>query len=184
MKSRFLLALLGLLLVVSCGNRAPKIRTYADAERAFRASLTQDDTLNVLIMGQDFMEDLKAGNIDEAVDRLFVVYNNILYKIADESIEQIKFRFRSFPVKDYELASYSFSTQGVNDLSYRYSISGEFGSGPAMKLMLNPVKVEGRWFLTLKDGSMSSEDLDLRNQIPDNSPAPDTLRLNRRPSAQ
>ena len=184
MKFRLLLAVLGLLLVVSCGNRGPKVRTYADAEREFCASLTQDDTLNVLIMGQDFMQDLMTGDVDEAVNRLFVVYQNVLYKVADESIEMLKARFRALPVRSYKLSSYHFSTPGVNDLSYRYSISGEVSDGPAMKLMFNPVKVEGRWFLTLKDGNMSSEDLADWRQIPDNALAPDTLRLNRRPAAQ
>ena len=96
-------------------------------------------------------------------------------------MNQIKARFRRFPVADYELVSYSFSTQGNNDLVYRYSLSGPVGDGPAMKLTLNPVKVEGRWYLTLKDAYMSSKGLAPDDQISPYAYAPDTLRLNRAP---
>ena len=50
-----------------------------------------------------------------------------------------------------------------------------------MKLTLNPVKVEGGWYLTLKDAYMSSKAIVPERQMSPNALAPDTLRLNRRP---
>lgn len=169
-----------LALVSSC-KRSPKMRLYKDAERDFIASLTINDTLDFLSLGQNFMGALQAGEVDGAVESLCVVYQNVLYKISDRSMAQIKARFRRFPVADYELVDYSFSTPGINDLVYRYSLSGKVGDGPAMRITLNPVKVEGMWFLTLKDAYMSSKGLAPEDQISPDSPAPDTLRLNRAP---
>ena len=178
---RFLLVFSILLTLLSSCKSSPKPYLYKDAERDFIASLTLEDTLTVLSMGQSFMDSLKCGDVDEAVESLCVVDQSVLYKIADRSLNQIKARFRRFPVADYELTSYSFSTQGINDLVYRYSLSGPMGDGPAMKLTLNPVKVEGMWFLTLKDAYMSSKGLAPEDQVSPYAYAPDTLRLNRAP---
>ncbi len=180
MKRSLFILLLGLTLLSSCKS-TPKVRLYQDAERDFLAALTINDTLSVLSLGQNFMGALKAGEIDDALQDLCVVHENVLYHVADESLAQLKSRFRKFPVADYQLVSYSFSTPGINDLVYRYSISGELGSGPAMKLTFNPVKVEGSWYLTLKDAYTSSKELAPEDQISPYAPAPDTLRLNRRP---
>lgn len=178
MKRTILFLFLALALLSSCKSK-PKMRLYQDAERDFQASLVLNDTLDVLSLGQNFMGALKAGEIDTAVDNIYVVYENVLYRVADSSLDQLKARFRRFPVADYQLVSYNFSTPGINDLVYRYSINGPVGDGPAMKIALNPVKVEGSWYLTLKDAYMSSKDLAPEDQISPYAPAPDTLRLNR-----
>ena len=47
-----------------------------------------------------------------------------------------------------------------------------------MKLVFNPVKIDGRWYLTLKDGFQPSADLS--KGINPNSPAPKALRLNKK----
>ena len=176
MKRIFVFLFLALVLLASC---KPKPYLYKDAEQDFQASLVLSDTLDVLALGQNFMGALKAGEVDEALTNLYVVYDNVLYRVADSSLSQLKARFRRFPVSDYERVSLNFSTPGINDLVYRYSINGPVGSGPAMKIAFNPVKVEGSWYLTLKDAYMSSKDLAPEDQISPYAPAPDTLRLNR-----
>ena len=178
---RILIIFSVLLALLSSCKSTPKRYIYMDAERDFRASLTISDTLEVLMLGQNFMDSLRAGAVDNAVESLCVVHESVLYKIADRSLAQIKARYRRFHVSDYELLSYTFSTPGINDLVYRYSLSGPVGDGPAMKLTLNPVKVEGMWFLTLKDAHMPSMGTSTHEQITPYAPAPDTLRLNRAP---
>lgn len=180
MKRFFIVASILLALLSACKS-SPKPYLYKDAERDFIASLTLNDTLNFLALGQNFMESLLGGDVDDAMESLCVVYQNVLYKVSDRSLNKLKARFRRFPVTEYELVDYSFSTAGINDLVYRYSSFGPLGESPAMKLTLNPVKVEGRWYLTLKDAYMSSKALAPHNQVSPNLPAPDTLRLNRKP---
>ena len=48
-----------------------------------------------------------------------------------------------------------------------------------MKLMFNPVYIDGSWYLTFKDGSQSSRDLPLDKQIHELAPAPNAPRLNK-----
>ena len=49
-----------------------------------------------------------------------------------------------------------------------------------MKLMLNPVYVDGQWYLTFKEVGQSSKALPKEKQIHDLAPAPNAPRLNKR----
>lgn len=168
------------LFAFSCNN-SPKVKTYQDAEKEFLASLTELDTFTVLAMGQEFMQDLMVGgNLDSALASLTLVEYNVLYKVGDNTIEELKARYSKHPVTDYACIRYSFSTPGNNDLVYRYTTNGELGTGPGMKLVFNPVKVEGNWYLTLKDAYQSSLDVHEDDQVHPLSPAPDPIRLNRK----
>ena len=173
---RTLVLLLISLAIFSCKTRNT-FRTYEMAEQEFRSSLTAQDTLAVLALGANFMDAIKNGNIEVELQDLCVLYRDTLYKVSDESLNLLRDRFTGVPITDYSLASMSFSTPGNNDLSYRYVMSGTVGSGPAFKLMFNPVKVGGNWYLTLKDGSMSSLDKSPNAQVHPHSPAPNPVVL-------
>ena len=174
---KYIVILFLLVAVVACKN-SETFRTYEEAEKEFRQSLTFRDTLMVLTLGQNFMDALKSGEIQSELANLCVLDCDTLYKVSDRSLVELQQRFSSTPVSDYALASYSFSTPGNNDLSFRYVTSGKIGSSPAMKIMFNPVKVGENWYLTLKDGNMSSLDKDPRVQVHPLSPAPAPIVLN------
>ena len=182
MKKFFLIFLSALLVFASCKT---KPRTYGDVESDFRASLTYQDTLEVLMMGQNFMENLLAQNYDAAFDSLFVLGNDVLYMASPEWKSELKSRYSSLPVQEYALASYFFSTPGINDLVYRYSVGGPLTKdGPAFKVALNPVKVEGGWYLTIKDAHMASQDSDRWGRTLPEAPAPAEPKLNRKNQIQ
>ena len=165
----FLLLLTCVLLLASCGN-SPKVKTYRDAEREFRASLTKDDSLAVMDLCESFMSELKAGAIEAALSRLNLLDNSVVYKLGDETLGEMRNRFTVFPVVEYEMTDFNLSTPGNNDVFYRYSFSGPLSDGGAMKVMLNPVKVGDEWYLCVKDGTVS---------IHPDSPAPNPIRLNK-----
>jgi len=174
---KYLILLLSVLVVFSC-KTANKFRTYEMAEQEFRQSLTFHDTLSVLVLGQNFMDALKTGGIEYELQNLSVLDGNTLYKISNESLKELNARFGGLTISDYALSGYNFSTAGVNDLSYRYTLNGKVGSGPALKIVFNPVKVDDVWYLTLKDGNMASTDITPREQIHPLSPAPEKIVLN------
>ena len=182
---RIIFILSVLLVVVSCGSRnsGSRQKTQKDAEAEFLSSLTQTDQDLVLEMAEDCMTKLQAGQVEEAVDMIYVLHDNVVYKKSAEYSEQLVQRFtNAFPVKSYERLYYSFSTEGNNDISYSY-VFGQTPSGTdaTMKLMFNPVYVDGNWYLTFKDGSQSSRDLPLDKQVHELAPAPEAIRLNTRP---
>ena len=177
---RILLYILPALFLLSACNNSPKVKTYQDAEREFLASLTELDTFTVLALGQAFMQDLlPTGNIDSALVKLAVIEDNVLYKLSDQNVAELKLRYTANPITDYVCARYSFSTEVNNDLVYRYTTSGKIGDGAAIKLTLNPVKVEGRWFLTLKDANQYSKDIHPDRQVNPLAPAPYPVKLHK-----
>lgn len=181
MKKTLLFFLLAAALLAGC-NPKTKIVTYQDAENAFLKSLTPQDTMEVMTAANDFMTFLQEGNVNEALSRLNVLYtDNVLYKPSEEYLNNLQSRFERMPVKQYHLDHFAFSTAGVNDICYRYTISepDENGSAPTIKLVLNPVKVGKNWYLTLKDGSQASMDKQDNSQINPMAPAPEPIRLNK-----
>ncbi len=153
-----------LLVTFSCGQRRQKDQAYKEktnleAEMEFIATLTAADTAAVLEMGTKCMDFLKSGQIDSAFNMLYYVdlSTAMARHLTDEYKETLANRFKSYPVVDYLLDYYSFSTQANNDLKYRT----KFNSGAdaaAMSFMLNPIKSnEGKWVLAIKDGRYPSD---------------------------
>ena len=181
---RFYLLFAAFTLLVSCGPKYSGSRgekTQKDAEAEFLASLSQTDQDAVLALADDCMDKLQAGKVDEAVGMIYVLYNDVVYKKSASYTADLVQRFKSFPVVSYERLYHSFSTEGNNDISYSYVFAPASGgrSEQTMKLMFNPVYIDGSWYLTFKDGSQSSRDLPLDKQIHELAPAPNAPRLNK-----
>ena len=185
MKKIFIL-LAAVAVLVSCGPKYSGLhgeKTQKDAEAEFTSSLTDSDKKAVLDLADECMRKLQSGRVDEAVDMIYVLYNDVVYRKSDSYTADLVTRFKAFPVRSYELLYYSFSTEGNNDISYSYSFatSKKSAGGETMKLMFNPVYVDGRWFLTLKEKGQSSKDLAPDKQIHELAPAPNAPRLNNKP---
>lgn len=162
------------LLAISCRERGRSdVFTYEDAEKEFLSSLTVNDTSAVLSMTGSFMEQLKSGMTDSAVVLVNVLEDGVLYASSDNYRNELRSRFAVFPVLDYELIKYSFSTPGNNDVCYTY----KFNDDDKLKLVFNPVKVDSVWYITLKDGTQSSLDLPENRRVHPRSPAPSAVRL-------
>ena len=164
------LALVTVLLFASC-NTSPKVVTYQDAENQFRRSLTQDDTLQASVVCQDYMEDLVSGDLESAVSKLFLIENNVLYKMGAPSTDILISRYTNCPVTSYEFISFEFSTPAVNKFVYKYAHNGADPLTSGLKIVLCPVKVEGKWYLTLMNGPAKIHPL---------APAPGTVKLHRK----
>ena len=168
--------------LASCGSHnSKKIETYQDAEDAFVASLTNSDTTTVVALTNSFLDRVKNGEIESAIQDIYVLYQGVLYRPADEYLQQLRTRFQTFPILGYTLERFSFSTPGNNDCCYVYRFAEHVDGQPdkTMKLVFNPVYCEGCWYLTFKDGNQSSLDLPEDQQVLANSPAPGEIHLNR-----
>lgn len=174
-----------LVLVASCHSNTPTYsgrhgeKTQMDAEKEFTSSLKSSDSLAVIKKGDECMNLLREGKIDEALSMINVLAEDAVYPMPESYAEQLRSRFTMMPVCDYVLDYMAFSTQGNNDLCYRYEFApkNEQGVAPTMKFTFNPVKVGGKWYLTLKDLGMSSKTMSKENQIHDKAPAPEEIRL-------
>ena len=115
------------------------------------------------------MDSLKEGNIEAALGMLYVVKDGEAVRLTNENAENLKKHFSTFPVVDYHLENFSFSTQGCNDLKYKIEFAKKDvdGNAPTMAFMFNPVKI---WYLCIKHRNQSSKEM--LNPRESNSPAP------------
>lgn len=183
---RFFILLAAFSVLASCAPRysgSNGEKTQKDAESEFLSSLTESDESAVLALADECMSKLQAGQVEEAVDMIYVLYDDVVYKKSASFTAELLQRFRFFPVRSFERLYYSFSTEGNNDISYSYVFAPATDGGVAqtMKLMFNPVFVDGEWYLTLKDVGQSSRDLPADKQIHELAPAPGAPRLNKKP---
>lgn len=184
MRNLFVLLVFSFVLV-SCGPKysgSKGEKTQKDAEAEFVSSLSDGDQDAVVALADDCMAKLQAGRIDEALDMIYVLYDDVLYKKSSSYTADLVQRFKLFPVLSFERLYNAFSTEGNNDVSYSYVFEDARDGRPAqtMKLMFNPVYVDGQWYLTFKDVGQSSKDLSPDKQIHDLAPAPTAPRLNKK----
>lgn len=178
-KVYFLLILFGGFLFTMCTNSEKKVhfKTYEEASHEFISSLTHMDTVAVLKLSTDVMELLKNDKIDEALDSLYMIKDSQLYKLDSNKKQSLRNRFKMFPVLDYKYENLSFTSQGINDIKYtiRFHIDSITNNSKSMVLMFNPVKVEGNWYITVKEKGQLSNDTD--EQIHPQSFAPKEITL-------
>lgn len=125
----------------------------------FRNELTKEDTTQMLKLSDQCMELLKAQKTNEALSMLYEydTESKELIPLADKTRQRLEKRLKFFPVLDYERIYFSFLLEGVNDVKYRIKFAEEENpeqNGEAKTaFMLNPVKVDGSWYLTVKNGN-------------------------------
>lgn len=156
----FSLTALILLTVSSCRNKTTQEKT-----EDFTSSLTSADTTQMLKLGNDCMELLKAKKIDNALSMLYE-YNDSTKEVTPltpQARKRYERMFRIFPVVDYELVYYSFQLEGINDVKYKIIFAQEENVAEngeaATALMFNPVKVDGSWYLTVKKAGQKFDEL-------------------------
>lgn len=135
-------------------------KTYGEVEAEFRASLTQNDTITVLQMADSLMQELQRGELDSALSKLYMLTSEGIAPINNEKLNKLKNHFKRFPVIDYKLIYYNFSTNALNDLKYSITfVKDEAQQMPAISFMFNPFKAEGKWYLCVKEERQSSKDM-------------------------
>ena len=158
----YIAALVCLLAVNSCKKSTKdKYVTYGEMEQEFQASLGAEDSLEVLSRANALMEGLKKGEVEESLSKLHMVKDGKLVQLAGDDLTALVQRFKALPVVDYHLEYFAFSLAELNDLKYDVEIGERNTSGkaPTMGFMLNPMKVNGKWYLCLKGKNQSSKEM-------------------------
>ncbi len=168
MKQRFIACIACILAicciaVISCKKQTAESKyiTYGEMESEFQSTLNAEDSLQVLERAEELMQGLKNGEVEESLSKLHMVKDGNLVPIAGETLDQLISRFKMFPVVNYKLEYFAFSVAQINDLKYSLEIGKRNASGkaPTMGFMLNPMKVDGVWYLCVKGENQSSKEM-------------------------
>lgn len=136
-----------------------KEKSRVQREQEFISELTKEDTTQMLKLSDGCMDLLKQNKIDEALSMLYEYdeESKALNPLSDETRKRLQKQFKFFPVLEYTRNYYSFMLEGVNDVKYVIKFAEEEHpeeNGEAKTaFMLNPVRVDGTWYLTVKNGS-------------------------------
>ena len=141
--------------VSSCNNKKES-PSRSDQIEEFRSELTSQDTLSMLSICDEAMEQLKQKNYGAVLSSLSE-YNDSTKEISplsEQTAKRYERIFKMFPVLSYERQYYSFMLEGCNDVKYEvtFADAGHSGTGsPATTMyMFNPVRVNGEWKLCVK----------------------------------
>jgi hypothetical protein len=168
--------------LAACSGHSQKeeeasIKTYAEAEKEFTESLSHEDSIQVIGLSERCMHLLKCDSTDAALAMLYSVHQGSMKPLEGDELAMQKSRFKRFPVKEYELEKFAFSTQGLNDVKYRVEFAPKDANGyaPTISIMFNPVKLDGQWYLCLKSPEQPGKDME--NPLHENAPAPDDVNM-------
>ena len=151
----FGICLLTLTAAVSCTD---KPKTKADQAQEFRNSLTETDTLRMLVISDSCMTLLQNSDLDGAMAMLYEYDDSTgqVSPLSDETRQRYQRLFTMFPVKSYQRVKYTFMLEGLNDVKYDVIFAEEehpeVNGVPKTSFMFNPVRVDGTWYLTVKRG--------------------------------
>lgn len=146
------------LLATSCKENKSRTEQVHD----FQAELTAEDSTEMLRICDDCMKLMKDGRLEEALKSMYEYdeESESVAPLSEETYNMYMRRFQMFPVLDYDMEYFSFQLQGCNDVKYRVLFSEGTETSPEgyIGFMFNPVKVDGRWYLSVKRGDQEIDE--------------------------
>ena len=131
----------------SCGEKKKQLTPKEE----FLMGLTAEDTVQVLTISRSCMDTLKAGNIDEALKMLFILRDGKAIPLPAEKEQQLRKKF-----------NYSFSSTDNNDVKFQIEFfkhtSSDDHTPNTIGFMFNPVKIDGVWYLAVKEATKEATD--------------------------
>ena len=131
------------------------------SSQIYQEGLTAQDSTIMLQKCNDCMQLLSEGRIDDALNML-VEYDDSIQQVSplsEETRASYMRKFTLFPVLKYELKYISFTTQGFNDAKYEVQFGPDEAGAPKTAYMFNPVKVDGQWYLCVKNANQAVDEL-------------------------
>lgn len=145
----FLLTCMVILIIISS---ACKKRESVNEIEQFQNSLTAADTTDILTISNKFMQTMQSGNVNEAISSLIMLDSAKNIKPLPENVVNgIKGNFRLFPVISYKIQSFEFQKADSNYVAFTYVAIPATETEPevTMGFRTKPVKIDGKWYLTL-----------------------------------
>ena len=148
-----LVSFLGMAFLASCSKKEEKAAPSAHDQ--FVASLTSADTTEVLNMCQDFFTKLSQGDKEGAIAMLSLSTDSgEVIAMSEEKIQQLTRQFTLFPVLDNHLVEYTFGEAADNLMKFKVVFAkDENGKEEAINFGLNPIRKDGKWYLTVRNAA-------------------------------
>lgn len=151
MKSRFALSLLLFaLLFVGCRNKQEKVSYIPPASMEYSGA----DTTEILGLVNKYIACLNEHDYDGMVDLLYVFKDNRITPFENEQRDSVIRGLKQIPIYAAKLHSFMLRSNVNNEVGILVQLveDGDLDNEIGVsKLYLNPVYVQGKWYLTLLD---------------------------------
>lgn len=138
---------------ISCENK--KAAKSMENKENFVSTLTATDTTTVLNLATQCMNFLKANQTEEALQMMYSMVDNRPMPISEEQKQKLNSKFKMFPVLQYALDSYKFTSETNNVIKYKFEFfihKDQNDKTPnTIGFMFVPVRVDGKWYLTIPE---------------------------------
>lgn len=156
MKLRYFiyLTLLNLLFTACNSNSNKSEESKVPILRPAEMITTHQDSVEVMEMVNQFMTIFKSGDLQSASTMLYTVKNDSVHPYTKEKQQEFINALSTFKVYDYELNALSFDSEKNNKVGVKIQIvpDGDIKADKGvMSFVLNPVKINNQWHLTLMD---------------------------------
>jgi len=141
-------------MLAACSGSKKKSSDELPVTRPATMVFTENDTTEINQMVNTFVEYINSGKISDASAMLYTVQYDRVEEMTLEERQKFEGFFTTIPYKSCEVKS--FHLGGAKDNKVQLALlmtpdaNLETGRG-IIKLVLNPVNVEGKWYLTLRD---------------------------------
>lgn len=155
----FTIAVILLLGFSSCGEqKKTKTLTFDELADSLidRPNFEMDaqDSAEVYSLVTQYLDKLREGKIDEAVGMLYFLVNDSVTAMPAKAVQGQKALLERFKGVSYDLNLISYDDETDNLATYTVTLFEKEANDPrpnTMSFGLNPVRREGKWFLTLSN---------------------------------
>ena len=150
-----ILMVLALCMVFSCGKKKKTLEDYREEYLTKPAySLTQSDSTEVRALVDNYLQLLRDNQFEEAVDMLYYMNGSKIIPMPDELKKPQLTMIKRFRGVKYELDRIVYSKEYDNIACYVVTLFEKQKNDPrpnTAQFFLKPVRVDGRWYLTMAD---------------------------------
>ena len=155
---KFLLgSLLVVVTVISCSKKTEKVDAedsnwYIDDRQSTTMQRTMTDTLAVLYNTKEYLNFLKANEVDSALNRLYVLEGDTVLPLSSAEREAARKAVTMFPVLDYEIESVKMFSEHNTEVRYNikyFELGDDSTKNNKLQCVLQAVRVGYYWYLTL-----------------------------------
>lgn len=136
---------------MGCIEKGKQNTTVINPESKFIENLAQKDTAEILNLTELWLDTIKAGKIDDALNFVYCIQNDTLMPLSTEMKNSLKYYFKCFPIKDYQLVSFDINGFYANTVKYNICFKEQEGTPYSVKFAFNPIWIDNTWYLTLKN---------------------------------
>lgn len=161
MKTKNIFSLISLFIICVFFFGACSGCSHSDTPKATHRA-THEDTIRTLNMTKEFMETLKNGDVDGAINMLSEIKNDSVRPLNDTVRAYLQQYFAQFPVKEYEVQTSDFTNVNLQTVTYRYRFMDNPTDDPNFPvythLAIDAKMKNGQWRVMLHNYKYISKD--------------------------